>query len=285
MNSYLYVGHHAPNIINDLFLLQGYVFNREGTCLFDLTPCPGLPLLCGHNLSERFCLASCSRLQQQIDQTFELSSTVEQPLSLKFANSYRRLHIFSSTTAVASFGTKPDLLLWRPILLSSDNPYGLISEPSFQQWLSLSLDHLWRSHRPLTLAVISLSPLSQLLSQEDIFFILLNTLPSHAVLTKLDNNLLALLLPDTTEKKSDALFNALKESVQARVPRLPHHRYTDYLNCVSRTYREWLEPDPPSIQPVNYLLLARLLLQLKRGNDKGNVTASSVSHWLKQAEP
>lgn len=285
MNSYLYVGHHAPNLINDLFLLQGYVLDKQGTCLFDLAPCPGLPLLCGHKLSERFCLTSSSRLQQQIDQSFESATIIEQPLSLQLANSHRRLHIFSSTTAVATCGTKPDLLLWRPILLSNDNPYGLISEPSFQQWLSLSLDHLWRSHRPFSLAVISLSPLSQILSPEDIFSTLLNTLPSHAVLTKLDSNLLALLLPDTPEEKSDAMFNALQESVHARLPQPSCRKCSPCFNCISQTYCEWLEPEPPSIQPVNYLLLARLLFQLKRGNDKGKVTARSVSKWLKQTDP
>lgn len=251
----------SPTLLSDLFLLQGYVLSLQGQCLFELVPSPELPPLTHSELAEQFSSDSTAMLLQQIEHCCSLpyQQPKEQVLSLSVREGNQSVMVFSCMTAVHIIQQQAELVLWRPIVLQRHPPWGGYSVTCFHQWLSLSVDHLWRLQRPFALLMfdieLGLSPPSCSLSL--VIASLIRSLPEHAVPTQIAHGRFVILLPSTSE--CEPLHRALLRAFNV----ITQNGQSFHLATAYHMYRALPRNHPPSIQPINHLLLQRLADALK----------------------
>jgi len=258
-----------PTQLSDLFLLQGYVFTKQGYGLVDLAPYPDLPTFCGYHLMDKFDLTSAAHLHRQLNTTYQTAETTEQYLELTLTETNHTMHIFSCMTPIIADDLQSGLVLWRPIKRHHNTIDGLTNQYEFHQWLSLTLDHLWRTERPFSLAVIKHTEPHPTTNDPtrnrpptltEFVRIITTIMPTNAVLAKLNTQTLALLLPDTLELPCRALINILQQSVVDYANQ--QKAITVQLDIASHTYAQWPAQEPPTLQTIHYQLLAKLLVEL-----------------------
>ena len=248
-----------PALLTDLYLLQGYVLSPQGQCLLDLAPSPDLPQLAHCHLAEHFAPCSVAQLQHQLERCMALSSQhpIEEYLYLFDCRHKQRMAVFSCMTPVHIMRSQAECVLWRPIVIQHYPPWDVCTTTSFHQWLSLSVDHLWRLQRPFSLLMfdIEANDAPPTCSVSQLITLLMRLLPTSAITTQVAHRRFVALLPFVLSPEC----HAIRQEVIHAFDYFTKGSHALRLASACHTYRVWPRHNPPSIQPVNHLLLQRLV--------------------------
>lgn len=262
-----------PNPLNDLFLHQGYLLNRDAVCLSDLAPVPELPSLAGFHLNEPFCKDSAYKLQKQIRSCLTPSSQrpIEEQFYLyltpEFEPKYRyRNKVHSCMVPIRTDSDPETLVLWQPIVMHRQLTWGTYSVSIFEQWLSLMLDLLWRYQQPFSLLMFDVTnnrntrpPVYRLV---DWLPELIAKLPPSAITAQLGHFRWGAILPHCEAQTCESYIQEIKDLFATVAPVLPELR----LSIASQSFNFWPDAEPPGGDSINQQLLAGLQVELEQQN-------------------
>ena len=257
-----------PNLLNDLFLHQGYLINQHGVCLSDLAPTPELPELSGLHLTEVFSIESAEQLQHQIHTC--LIPPAQQPIEAQLTlfmnpSSKRELshkNYIHSCMIPLQF---ENLALWQPIVMNRLLLWDTYPEVVFQQWLSLSLYLLWSYQRPFSVLMFEVTAQSppepsEIIKLAEWLPVLMRRLPATAVVSRLGRFRWGAILPRCDAEVCQGHQQAMQELFAAMTWQRPEL----HLSIASQSLNFWPHAEPPGVQPINQQLLIGLQQELKK---------------------